>query len=108
MPTRLAITDIDPNGVALRGEIDAHSAPGLADRFSTLPAGDDDVVIDMAEVSFMDSSGLRVLLDLHQRAGQAGRRLVLLTPSQTVTRLLEVSGLLDHFIVEPAPTTDSN
>jgi anti-anti-sigma factor len=75
---------------------------------STLPAGDDDVVIDMAEVSFMDSSGLRVLLDLHQRADQAGCRLVLLTPSQTVTKLLDVSGLSDHFTVEPAPTTDSN
>ena len=108
MPNRLAITDIDPNGVALRGEIDAHSAPALADRFSTLPGGDDDIVIDMAEVSFMDSSGLRVLLDLHQRAGEAERRLVLRTPSPSVTKLLEVSGLSDHFTVECEPTTDSN
>jgi anti-anti-sigma factor len=62
----------------------------------------------MAEVSFMDSSGLRVLLDLHQRAGEAGRRLVLRTPSQSVTKLLEVSGLSDHFTVECEPTTESN
>lgn len=108
MPNRLAITDIDPNGVALRGEIDAHSAPAVADRFSTLPVGDGDIVIDMAEVSFMDSSGLRVLLDLHQRAGEAERRLVLRTPSQSVTKLLEVSGLSDHFTVEGEATTDSN
>lgn len=108
MPNRLAITDIGPSGVALQGEIDAHSAPGVAERFSTLPAGDADIVIDMAEVTFMDSSGLRVLLDLHQRAGEAGRRLVLRTPSQSVTRLLDVSGLSDHFIVEGEPTTDSN
>lgn len=108
MPNRLAITDTDASGVALRGEIDAHSAPDLADRFSTLPAGDDDIVIDMAEVSFMDSSGLRVLLDLHQRAGEAGRRLVLRTPSPSATKLLEVSGLSDHFTVECEPTTDSN
>jgi anti-anti-sigma factor len=108
MPNRLAITDIEPNGVALRGEIDAHSAPDVADRFSTLPAGDDDIVIDMAEVSFMDSSGLRVLLDLHLRADQAGRRLVLHAPSQSVIKLLEVSGLSDHFTVEREPTTDSN
>ena len=108
MPNRLAITDIDANGVALRGEIDAHSAPLVADHFSTLPTGDDDIVIDMAEVSFMDSSGLRVLLDLHQRAGDAGRRLVLRTPSQSVAKLLEVSGLSDHFTVEGEPTTDSN
>jgi anti-anti-sigma factor len=108
MPNRLVITDVDPNGVALRGEIDAHSAPVVADRFTTLPTGADDIVIDMAEVSFMDSSGLRVLLDLHQRAGEAGRRLVLRTPSQSVTKLLEVSGLSDHFTVECEPTTESN
>jgi len=108
MPNRLAITDIDSNGVALRGEIDAHSAPDLADRFPVLPVGDHDIVIDMAEVSFMDSSGLRVLLDLHQRAGEAGRRLVLLAPSQSVTNLLEVSGLSDHFTVEPESTTESD
>jgi len=108
MSNRLAITDIDMNGVALRGEIDAHTAPDVAERFSTLPSGRDDIVIDMAEVSFMDSSGLRVLLDLHQRAGEAGRRLVLLTPSQSVTKLLEVSGLSDHFTVEPESTTESD
>ena len=108
MPNRLAITDIDQNGVALRGEIDAFSAPRLADRFASLPAGDDDIVIDMAEVSFMDSSGLRVLLELHERAGHAGRRLVLHTPSPSVTKLLDVSGLSDHFNIEREPTADSN
>lgn len=108
MPNRLAITDIDHNGVALRGEIDAYSAPRLADRFTSLPAGNDDIVIDMAEVSFMDSSGLRVLLELHERAGQVGRRLVLHTPSPSVTKVLEVSGLSDHFTVEGEPITDSN
>lgn len=108
MSNRLAITDIEPAGVALRGEIDAHSASDVVDRFSTLPPGDGDIVIHMAEVSFVDSSGLRVLLDLHQRAGEAGRRLVLHTPSQAVTKLLEVTGLSDHFTVESASTTESD
>ena len=108
MPNRLAITEIDPNCVALQGELDAHSAPAVADRFATLPAGAGDVVIAMAEVTFMDSSGLRVLIDLQQRAGDASRRLVLDSPSQSVTRLLEVSGLADHFTIGRGSTTDSN
>ena len=108
MPNRLVITEIDPCRVALQGEIDAHSAPNVAERFVSLPVGDDDIVIAMAEVTFMDSSGLRVLIDLQQRAGDAGRRLVLDSPSQSVTKLLDVSGLSDHFTIEFESTTDSN
>jgi anti-sigma B factor antagonist len=99
MPDRLVIDVIDPTSIALSGEIDAHSAPTLATRFETLPSGDDDIVIDMAGVTFMDSSGLRVLIDLHQRLDGTSRRLVLRTPSQSVTRLLEVAGLADHFTI---------
>ncbi len=99
MPDRLVIVEIDPTSIALTGEIDAHSAPSLASRFETLPAGDDDITIGMADVTFMDSSGLRVLIDLHQRLDGAPRRLVLDSPSQPVTRLLEVAGLADHFTI---------
>ena len=53
----------------------------------------------MAEVTFMDSSGLRVLIDLHQRLDATSRRLVIDSPSQPVTRLLEVAGLADHFSI---------
>ena len=101
MPERLVIVEIDPTSIALTGEIDAHAAPTLASRFESLPAGDDDIVIGMADVTFMDSSGLRVLIDLHQRLDGSPRRLVLDSPSQPVTRLLEVAGLADHFTIVP-------
>ena len=106
MPTRLVITETGPNSVALAGEIDAHSAPQIAERFHGL-VGDDDIdddieiVIEMADVTFMDSSGLRVLIELQQRADAATRRLVLRAPSKSVTRLFEVSGLTEHFSIEP-------
>jgi anti-anti-sigma factor len=106
MPDRLLITELGPNSVALQGEIDAHSAPKLAERFSTLPTGD--VVIVMADVTFMDSSGLRVLIDLQQRVDATSNRLILDAPSQSVVRLLEVSGLDDHFAIGRQETTDSN
>ncbi len=99
MPDRLLIVEIDPTSITLTGEIDAHSAPSLAGRFETLPAGDDDITIGMADVTFMDSSGLRVLIDLHQRLDGSPRHLVLDSPSQPVTRLLEVAGLADHFTI---------
>lgn len=106
MHKRFVITELGSNSVALKGEIDAHSAPALAQRFDTLPAGD--IVIEMAEVTFMDSSGLRILIDLQQRADEASHRLILEAPSPSVVRLLEVSGLTDHFLIGREPTTDSN
>jgi len=99
MPNRLVITEPRAGVVGLHGEIDVHSAPTFAARFDILPAGTDDIVIDMTEVTFMDSSGLRVLLDVHQRAADASRGLVLLRPSDSVMRLLVISGLGDHFTI---------
>ena len=96
---RLDITD-SSGGLALSGELDAHTAPLLADRLAELPDGDADVVLDIARVEFMDSSGLRVVIDAHQRALDAGRRLVLRHPTSAVQRLLEISGLSDHLATE--------
>lgn len=99
VPVRLNAIEIDVSTVALEGEIDAYTAPDLAAMYVELPAGDGDFVIDMSKVDFIDSSGLRVVIELHQRAEQASRRLVLRTPSQPVTRLIEVSGLNGHLHV---------
>lgn len=100
LPVRLSVIELDASTLALKGEIDAHTAPDLAARYVTLPAGDGDFAIDMSGVEFMDSSGLRVIIELHQRAEQASRRLVLRTPSQPVARLIEISGLSDHLHVD--------
>ena len=71
-------------------------APELAEYFADLPAGDDDITLDLSAVEFMDSSGLRVILELHQRAQDGSRRLLLRTPSPAVARLFEIAGLQDH------------
>ncbi len=84
----------------MRGEIDAHSAPELADHLGGCSGTDTDIVIDMSSVTFMDSSGLRVLIDLRQRIGTGPHELVLRSPSDSVLRLLKVAGLDDHFTLD--------
>jgi len=100
LPVRLSVIDLDATTIALEGEIDAHSAPSLAERYEELPDGTGDFAIDMSGVQFMDSSGLRVVIALHQRAESQSRRLVLRSPSQAVARLIEISGLTDHLHVD--------
>ena len=87
--------------VAVRGELDAYSAPRLENQISKLLSEPiDEVVLDLSETGFLDSSGLRAILSAHRRLTESERRLELRAPSEAVTRLLEITGLTDHFTVE--------
>jgi anti-anti-sigma factor len=81
-------------GWTLTGEVDAHTAPSLAVAMAELPPGL--TTLDMSGVSFMDSSGLRVLMEATARARDSGGDLVVARPSPAVARLIEISGLGDQ------------
>lgn len=87
--------DVD-GALVLGGEIDSYTAPELAERLADDPAID---VIDLAAVTFIDSSGLRVLVQAHQARAEAGETLTLRSPSAAVQRLFEISGLAGHLDV---------
>ncbi len=92
----------DDAGFVLIGEIDAHTAPDLDRAISErLDTGRESVRLGMHGVSFMDSSGLRVIIAATEVARERGGDLVLDSPGDTVTRLIEVSGLDAHLSVEP-------
>lgn len=79
--------------VALRGELDVVSADMLEREVRALRlAGCDRIVVDLREVEFVDSTGLRVLLDLHSSAERAGHRLILVRPPAHAHRIFEVTG----------------
>jgi anti-anti-sigma factor len=83
--------------LVLAGEIDSYTAPELADLFTKYPDID---VVDLRDVSFIDSSGLRVLVEVHQQRAESERSLKLRSPSAAVSRLLEISGVAGHLTVE--------
>jgi len=76
------------------GELDMATAPQLDQRI--LAAMRDrrsgHVVVDLEEVEFMDSAGLRMLLTASAVARTNGNRLLLRRPARAVRRLLEVTG----------------
>lgn len=82
--------------VVAHGEVDASTAPQLADALQGL-TGASIVVLDASDVGFLDSSGLRVLVNTGQELSDAGGRLVIDGMSPAVHRVLEVSGLLDQY-----------
>lgn len=59
--------------------------------------GSTDLVIDCAQVTFLDSMGLRVLVQTMQRASENERRVTLAAPSHPVTRVLDLAGVREMF-----------
>ena len=82
-----------PGQFELAGEIDAHSAPMVSERVES--AHGSKLVLDLAGVTFMDSSGLRVIVQLHQQAQAGGPQLVITHASRPVIRLFDIAGLSD-------------
>ena len=87
--------------VSVKGELDAYSAPGLEEEVTALLADDvADLVFDLSETKFLDSSGLRAILTAQRRLADRDGKLALRAPSEPVRRLLDITGLTDHFAVE--------
>jgi anti-sigma B factor antagonist len=62
------------------------------------------VVVDLRELSFMDSTGARVLAEAHRRAQRAGFRLAVVPGSGQPARLIEMLRLDAHLEMVPDPT----
>lgn len=79
--------------VRLRGELDLASAPDLDRELRRWEPSAALLVIDMRDVTFIDSGGLRTLLLADMRAEEWGRRLAIV-PSPAVRRALDALGAL--------------
>jgi anti-sigma B factor antagonist len=80
------------------GEIDIQTSPLLADKLrSVLDQGFSSVVVDLGAVTFLDSTGLSVLVTGLKQCRAAGGDFRLTDPQPNVRRVLEITGLTDIF-----------
>jgi anti-sigma B factor antagonist len=85
--------------VALAGELDLYNAEDVRAALLECCSGEPErLVVDLAEVSFIDSTALGVLIEARSRLANH-RALVLAAPGLETRRALEVSGLDRHFTV---------
>ena len=94
-PFEIACVDDGPETrLALRGELDMLSAPLLARQIDAVegrkPAR---IVLDLGELSFMDVSGLRAILDAARSARRDGRTVAVANPMPHIIRLLELTAI---------------
>jgi anti-sigma B factor antagonist len=83
--------------VRMFGELDLTDAERLDDALAQLQANQQRaLIVDLRELTFMDSSGLHCLLDADARARDAGTGFLLIRGSRFPDKLLHMSGLDDH------------
>lgn len=92
----------DGSNVIVSGELDLTTCEALSQHVAVLVDACKPVVLDLRDVSFMDSTGLRTLWSIHQNLNAAGGRLTLLAPSAPVRRVLEVTKLEGVFEIVSA------
>jgi anti-anti-sigma factor len=82
--------------LVLAGDVDIHTAPQVSERLDQLcDGGCASVVVDLAGVTFLDSSALSALLAAHRNFAQAGRTLRLAAPRPHVQKVFRITRLLD-------------
>jgi anti-sigma B factor antagonist len=94
----------DATILTVSGELDLRTSPDLEGRLgAAFDAGAELVILDLRQIDFMDSTGLRVLLGAHQRAHESGRRFALVRGADQVERVLTLTGVRDLLTVVDAP-----
>jgi anti-sigma B factor antagonist len=89
--------------VVVSGAIDVQSRVELIDTSRAALAGHPPaLVLDLAAVDFIDSTGIGALIELGHDAEDAEASLVIRDPSARVRRILELTGLRDAWAVETA------
>jgi anti-sigma B factor antagonist len=90
------------NVLPLEGEIDLHVSPRVAESLSAMieqkPAR---LVIDLSRVTYIDSSGLAVLIEGMQNVEAYGGKFVLAGLQENVRPILEIARLDQVFIIFP-------
>ncbi len=84
----------EPHVLALSGELDVVSVPAVLERVPDLVAGASGVVVDLREVSFLDSSGVRFLHRLAHTGATTGTGVrVVAPPESRARRVLDIVGM---------------
>ena len=92
------VAEADGVCMKLTGELDIASAPELRDSL----AGQSEepgrsILVDLAEVTYLDSTGISVLVVAAKRVRSEGGSFMVANASGAVRRILEITGLVEYF-----------
>jgi anti-sigma B factor antagonist len=107
MPPEFAVTEQGPQAghhvIATRGEIDLFTAPELKRVLTdAIESGEHRVVIDLSEVTFLDSTALGVLIGAVKRLRSRGGALAIVNTDASIAKTFQITGLDQIFTIVPS------
>lgn len=110
-PTRVGGIDVTTSQgctlVRLWGEVDGALRADASTSMAQALATDQPILVDATGLTFIDSSGLAFLLQLHLAAGETGQRVTLRDPDRQVTDRLALIGMDREFELENTVPTQA-
>jgi anti-sigma B factor antagonist len=85
----------------INGDIDGKTAPQVQGAVLPLVTKDSVLLLDLTQVSYMSSAGLRVLLSLHRKISTENGKLVLVGVAQEIQETMSITGFIDFFTLSP-------
>ncbi|MEZ4515599.1 MAG: anti-sigma factor antagonist [Chloroflexota bacterium] len=82
---------------ALFGELDGRTAPEIQDKLLLLPQQNRKVLLDLSDVSYISSAGLRALLMLYRQYANGESKIALVGLSESIRDMMAVTGFLEFF-----------
>jgi anti-sigma B factor antagonist len=109
--------DGDVRAICLSGELDLATADRVQRELERAEASDArSILLDLSGLTFMDSTGVRLLLSAHARSRADSGRLTMLRGSPAVQRVLQLTGVADRLpfvdvagppaVIDPTPAAD--
>jgi anti-sigma B factor antagonist len=89
------------HSIEVSGVIDLFTAPELKRRLLALVDGDGELLVDLTNASYLDSTGLGVLLSAAKRSAQLGGSLVIAGAQPEIARVFHITGLDSLFTILP-------
>lgn len=94
--------------IALGGEVDQAVVPGIQEAVRAATCGAEGWTLDLAGVTYLDSSGLRLLLDLERAAADGGQAFAVVPPRPGMAlRALRISGVDRRLGIPTAPDAET-
>jgi stage II sporulation protein AA (anti-sigma F factor antagonist) len=91
---------LDQLVVSISGELDLATAPLLQEHLLEAQSDVSEVVVDLEHTTYIDSTGLDVLVSAHKRLAKSGGQLIIRALTPRSLRLFEIAGLSDYLNIE--------
>ena len=87
--------------IEVKGQVDSKTVSDLRDYLDQNIIGDLPIALDLTEVPFMSSAGLRTLLTLNRKTQDMNIKLCLVGVIEEISETMNVTGFLQYFTMHP-------